>query len=103
MDTLLSIVETINAYLSDYILIILLVGAGLYFTIRTRFVQIRCFGEGMRAVFGKFSLKGGKQKHGSAPSRRWQLPSPHRWVPVTSSVPAVRSSSAAPVPSSGCG
>ena len=64
MDTLLSIVKTINAYLSDYILIILLVGAGLYFTLRTRFVQIRCFGEGMRAVFGKFSLKGGKQKNG---------------------------------------
>ncbi len=64
MDTLLNVVQTINAYLSDYILIILLVGTGLYFTIRTRFVQIRCFGEGMRAVFGKFSLKGGKQKHG---------------------------------------
>ncbi len=64
MDTLLSIVKTINAYLSDYILIILLVGTGLFFTVRTRFVQIRCFGEGMRAVFGKFSLKGGKQKHG---------------------------------------
>ena len=56
MDTLLSIVKTINAYLSDYILIILLVGAGLYFTLRTRFVQIRCFGEGMRAVFGKSSV-----------------------------------------------
>ena len=64
MDTLLSIVKTINAYLSDYILIILLVGTGLYFTVRTRFVQIRCFGEGMRAVFGKFSLSGGKQKNG---------------------------------------
>lgn len=64
MDTLLNIVNTINSYLSDYILIILLVGTGLYFTIRTRFVQVRCFGEGMRAVFGKFSLKGGKQKNG---------------------------------------
>ncbi len=64
MDTLLNIVKTINAYLSDYILIILLLGAGLYFTFRTRFVQIRCFGEGMRAVFGKFSLRGGKQNHG---------------------------------------
>ena len=45
---LLSIVQKINGYLSDYILIILLVGAGLYFSIRTRFVQVRCFGEGMR-------------------------------------------------------
>ena len=41
MDTLLKIVQTINMYLSDYVLIILLLGAGLYFTIRTKFVQVR--------------------------------------------------------------
>ena len=64
MDALLKIVQTINAYLSDYILIILLIGAGLYFTIRTRFVQIRCFGEGMRKVFGNLNMNGGKQKSG---------------------------------------
>ena len=52
MDALLGIVKTINMYLSDYILIILLIGAGLYFTVRTRFVQVRCFGEGMKQVFG---------------------------------------------------
>ena len=52
MDMLLSIVQKINFYLSDYILIALLVGTGLFFTIKTRFVQIRCFGEGMRNVFG---------------------------------------------------
>ena len=49
---LLPIVQAINAYMSDYILIFLLVGAGLYFSIRTRFVQVRCFGEGMKSVFG---------------------------------------------------
>ncbi len=64
MDALLKIVQTINLYLSDYILIILLVGCGLYFSIRTRFVQVRCFGEGMRRVFGNFSLSGKKQKSG---------------------------------------
>ncbi len=64
MEALLKIVSTINAYLSDYILIILLVGIGIYFTIRTRFVQVRCFGEGMKNVFGKISLRGGKQKGG---------------------------------------
>ena len=57
MDALLKIVQTINMYLSDYILIILLIGAGLYFTIRTRFVQVRCFGEGMKQVFGGLSFK----------------------------------------------
>ena len=52
MDMLLSIVQKINFYLSDYILIALLVGTGLFFTIKTRFVQVRCFGEGMKKVFG---------------------------------------------------
>ena len=64
MDALLKIVQTINLYLSDYILIVLLIGCGLYFSIRTRFVQVRCFGEGMKRVFGNFSLSGGKQKSG---------------------------------------
>ena len=64
MDTLLSIVQTVNAYLSDYILIILLVGVGLLFTIRTRFVQVRCLGEGMKKVFGNISFRGGKNKSG---------------------------------------
>ena len=59
MDTLLKIVQTINAYLSDYILIILLIGVGLFYTIKTHFVQVRCFGEGWRKMFGNFSLKGG--------------------------------------------
>ncbi len=61
---MLQIVQTINGYLSDYILIVLLLGAGIYFTVRTRFVQIRCFGEGMKRVFGNFSLHGGAQKGG---------------------------------------
>ncbi len=52
MDMLLSIVQKINFYLSDYILIILLIGTGLFFTFKTRFVQVRCFGEGMKQVFG---------------------------------------------------
>ena len=64
MDALLQIVKTVNMYLSDYILIILLIGAGLLFTVKTRFVQVRCFGEGMRKVFGNISIRGGKQKSG---------------------------------------
>lgn len=61
MDVILKIFETINDYLSDYVLTILLVGAGLFFTIRTRFVQVRCFREGMQQVFGGiFSKKKSK-------------------------------------------
>ena len=63
-DFLLPIVQKINAYLSDYVLIFLLIGVGLFYSIRTRFVQVRCFGEGMKKVFGNLSLKGGKQKGG---------------------------------------
>lgn len=61
---LLTIVQTINSYLSNYVLIILLVSMGVFFTIRTRGVQFRCFGEGMRRVFGGFSLHGGKHHGG---------------------------------------
>ena len=61
---LLEIVQTINTYLSDYILVFLLVGVGLWYTIRTRFVQIRFFGEGMRRLFGSLSLRGGRQERG---------------------------------------
>ena len=64
MDALLAIVQKINLYLSDYILIVLLIGAGLYFSIRTKFVQVRCFGEGWRRMFGNFSLRGGKHGGG---------------------------------------
>ncbi len=64
IDFLLSVVQTINAYLSDYILIVLLIGIGVFYSIRTRFVQVRCFGEGMKKVFGGLSLKGKKNKGG---------------------------------------
>ena len=63
-QTLLNIVVKINSYLSDYILIFLLVGVGLFYSIKTRFVQIRYFGEGMKKVFGNLKLFGGKQESG---------------------------------------
>lgn len=61
---LLNIVNTVNTYLSDYILVILLIAVGLWFSVKTRFVQVRCFGEGMRKVFGNLSLRGGRQESG---------------------------------------
>ena len=54
----------INTYLSNYILVFLLVGVGLWYSIKTKFVQVRCFGEGMNKVFGNLTLKGGKQESG---------------------------------------
>ena len=67
MDALLKLVQTVNGYLTDYILIFLLVGTGLFFTIKTKFVQVRCFGEGMRKVFGNIKLHGGKNDSGLSP------------------------------------
>ncbi len=58
MEFLTNIVDTINTYLSDYILLILLIGLGLYFSIRTRFVQVRCFGEGWRRMFNRKGADG---------------------------------------------
>ena len=63
-STLFPIVSKINEYLSNYILIFLLVGVGLWYSIKTRFVQVRCFGEAMKKTFGNIRLKGGAQKSG---------------------------------------
>ncbi|MBR5260552.1 MAG: sodium:alanine symporter family protein [Oscillospiraceae bacterium] len=58
------IVCNVNTYLANYVLIILLIGVGLFYSIKTRFVQVRCFGEGFKKVFGNLSLRGGKQEKG---------------------------------------
>lgn len=63
-NALMPLVQTINATLSDYVLVFLLVGVGLWYTLRTGFVQIRYFGQGMKALFGNISLRGGKQDQG---------------------------------------
>ena len=57
---LTNIVTAVNDVLwNKYLLLLfLLLGSGIYFTFRTRFVQVRKFGEGMRMVFGNISLKG---------------------------------------------
>ena len=64
METLLKIVQTVNSYLSDYILIVMLVAAGLFFSIKTRFVQVRYFGAAMRKAFGEVKLFGKKHDSG---------------------------------------
>ena len=63
-DILLPIIVKINGYLADYILIFLLVGTGLFFSFKTKWIQVRCLGEGLKNVFGKLNLKGEKQESG---------------------------------------
>ena len=63
-QTLLPAVQTANSYLSDYVLLFLLVGTGLFFTFQTGFIQLRCLGEGFRQVFGGLSFRGKQQQGG---------------------------------------
>ena len=63
-STLYPIVCDINTYLSNYILVFLLLGVGLWYSIKTRFVQLRCFKEGWNSVFGNLSLRGKKHDSG---------------------------------------
>ena len=46
-------IADLNTFLYSYILIILLVGTGIYFTVRTKFVQIRMFPEAIRVLTEK--------------------------------------------------
>ncbi len=48
-----SIISTINDYLYGYVLIIILLIGGIFFTLKTKFVQIRLFGEQIRSVTEK--------------------------------------------------
>ena len=63
-ETLLKIASTINTYLSNYLLVAMLLGVGIWYTVKTKFIQVRCFKEGWNRVFGNLSLNGGKQESG---------------------------------------
>lgn len=64
METLTNYVASANSWLWNILLIILLCGTGIYYTIRLKFIQVRKFTEGFRLVFGNFSLKGKKGEKG---------------------------------------
>ncbi len=57
---MLSVVSKANEFLWDILLIIILCGTGIFFTVRLKFIQVRKFGDGCRLVFGHISLKGKK-------------------------------------------
>lgn len=54
-----NIISSISDALYSYILIILLIAGGIFFTVRTRFAQFRLFGEQLRSVMEKPDEKGG--------------------------------------------
>ena len=49
-DLYAKIIGTASNYLYSYVLIILLVGGGIYFTIRTKGVQLRYLLESIRVI-----------------------------------------------------
>ncbi len=53
-------IEQASDILWNSLLLFLLVGTGVFFTIRLRGVQLRRFGEGFHRVFGNFTLRGKK-------------------------------------------
>ena len=67
MDTILTLVNKGNDFLWSFLLLILLCGTGIYYTIRLKFIQVRKFGEGCKHVFGHFSLNGEKHEKGNEP------------------------------------
>lgn len=61
MDDFTQLVQSVNGLLwGMYCLIPLLVGTGIYLTIKLRFIQIRRFGQAFRKVFGGITLFGDK-------------------------------------------
>ena len=53
MEAFANIISFISGFLYSYILIALLIAAGLYFTIKTGFIQFRLFGESIRVIAEK--------------------------------------------------
>ena len=60
MAAFTTFIEQFSDILWNSLLLFLLVGTGVYFTVRLRGVQVRRFGEGFRRVFGGFTLRGKK-------------------------------------------
>ncbi len=63
MDQLAAIVSQISDFVWNNLLLYLLVLTGILFTIRTRFVQVRRFGTGLKRLFGSINLNGEKANH----------------------------------------
>lgn len=60
--TINDILTKINNFMYTYVLIIMLVGVGLYFTIRTKGVQFRLIGDGIKSMMEKSDSKEGEKK-----------------------------------------
>ena len=57
METLHSVINDINNFLWTYVIIIALIGSGIVFTFRTKFVQLRMLKEMLRLIFSGAGAK----------------------------------------------
>ncbi len=67
MDHFISVIENVNSVVNSFawgpIMLILLVGTGIYLSVRTRFIQVRKFGYSMKHTMGSLFRKNNKD-HG---------------------------------------
>ena len=61
METILSLVNSVNNLLWNSLLLVLLCGTGIFFTIRLKFIQVRKLKEGFQLIFGNFGSNGSKK------------------------------------------
>ncbi|MBR4642516.1 MAG: alanine:cation symporter family protein [Selenomonadaceae bacterium] len=57
MELLHGVINEINSFLWTYVIIIALIGSGIVFTLRTKFVQLRLVGEMFKLIFGSAGQK----------------------------------------------
>ena len=68
-DSLLSVISIVTLYMFDYVLPFLLVAVGIWYSFQTKFVQVRCFFEGIRTIHKNMTFTGERQKVGITPFR----------------------------------
>ena len=65
MEIMLSLVDAVNDLLWNSVLLVLLCGTGIYFTIRLKFIQVRKLKEGFQLIFGNFGSNRSKKNERS--------------------------------------
>lgn len=58
---MLNILQQIDLFLWSFPVLFLVVAGGLYYTVRLRFIQLRCLGEALRLTFWGSKAKSGKE------------------------------------------
>ena len=91
-------IGSISNYLYTYILIVLLVAGGIYFTVRTKFVQFRFLPESIRIV-----MQPSEDQNSISAFKTLMVSTASRVAPATSPASPPPSAWAAPARCSGCG